>query len=78
MDVRQRAKVFTLADKVVGNLGAQYIATLNPDFISGMSDEFTNDEYQRLIVNNTVLELRADAPSGKLLGIQVDMHYESK
>ena len=78
MDVRQRAKVFTLADKVVGNLGAQYIATLNPDFISGMSDEFTNDEYQRLIVNNTVLELRDDAPSGKLLGIQVDMHYESK
>ena len=78
MDVRQRAQVFTLADRVVGNLGAQYIATLNPDFISGMSDEFTSDEYQRLIVDNTVLELRDDSPSGKLLGIQVDMHYESK
>jgi len=78
MDVRQRARVFTLADRVVGNLGAQYIATLNPDFISGMSEEFTSDEYQRLIVDNTVLELRDDSPSGKLLGIQVDMHYESK
>lgn len=78
MDVRQRAQVFTLADKVVGNLGAQYIATLNPDFISGMSEEFTSDEYQRLIVDNTVLELRDDSPSGKLLGIQVDMNYESK
>ena len=78
MDVRQRAKVFTLADRVVGNLGAQYIATLNPDFISGMSEEFTSDEYQRLIVDNTVLELRDDSPAGKLLGIQVDMHYESK
>jgi len=59
-------------------LGAQYIATLNPDFISGMSEEFTSDEYQRLIVDNTVLELRDDSPTGKLLGIQVDMHYESK
>ena len=78
MDVRQRAKVFTLADRIVGNLGAQYIATLNPDFISGMSEEFTSDEYQRLIVDNTVLELRDDSPAGKLLGIQVDMHYESK
>ena len=78
MDVRQRAKVFTLADKVVGGLGAQYIATLNPDFISGMSEEFTNVEFQRLIVNNTVLKLRDDSPAGKLLGIQVDMHYESK
>jgi len=78
MDVRQRAQVFTLADKVVGNLGAQYIATLNPDFISGMAEEFTSDEYQRLIVDNTVLELRDDSPAGKLLGIQVDMNYESK
>jgi hypothetical protein len=59
-------------------LGAQYIATLNPDFISGMSEEFTSGEYQRLIVDNTVLSLRDDSPSEKLLGIQVDMHYESK
>jgi uncharacterized protein YydD (DUF2326 family) len=78
MDVRQRAKVFTLADRVVGNLGAQYIATLNPDFISGMSAEFTQEEFERLIVGNTVLELRDDSPAGKLLGIQVDMHYDEK
>jgi uncharacterized protein YydD (DUF2326 family) len=78
MDVRQRAQLFALADRVVGNLGAQYIATLNPDFISGMSEEFTKDEYNRLILDNTVLELRDDSPAGKLLGIQVDMHYESK
>jgi len=43
-----------------------------------MSEEFTSDEYQRLIVDNTVLSLRDDSPSEKLLGIQVDMHYESK
>lgn len=78
MDVRQRAKAFSLADRVVNELGAQYIATLNPDFISGMSDEFTEDEFERLIAKNIVLELRDDSPAGKLLGIQVDMHYEDR
>lgn len=78
MDVRQRAKAFSLADRVVNELGAQYIATLNPDFISGMSDEFTEDEFERLIAKNIVLELRDDSPEGKLLGIQVDMHYEDR
>jgi uncharacterized protein YydD (DUF2326 family) len=78
MDVRKRAKVFELADKVVSSLGGQYIATLNPDFISGMSEEFTSEEFKRLISDNIVLELRDDSDAGKLLGIQVDMHYESK
>lgn len=78
MDVRQRAKAFSLADRVVNELGAQYIATLNPDFISGMSDEFTKDEFERLIAKNIVLELRDDSPAGKLLGIQIDMHYEDR
>lgn len=78
MDVRQRAKAFSLADRVVNELGAQYIATLNPDFISGMADEFTKDEFERLIAKNIVLELRDDSPTGKLLGIQVDMKYEDR
>lgn len=78
MDVRQRAKAFSLADRVVNELGAQYIATLNPDFITGMYDEFTEDEFERLIAKNIVLELRDDSPVGKLLGIQVDMHYEDR
>jgi uncharacterized protein YydD (DUF2326 family) len=78
MDVRKRAKVFDLADRVVSSFGGQYIATLNPDFISGMSEEFTSDEFKRLITDNIVLELRDDSDAGKLLGIQVDMHYESK
>lgn len=76
MDVRQRAMLFNLADEVTTAIGCQYIATLNPDFMSGMEDEFAAGEYKRIISDNVVLELKDDSPSGKLLGIQVDMHYE--
>ncbi|MFL9951971.1 DUF2326 domain-containing protein [Paraburkholderia nemoris] len=78
MDVRQRAKLFALADKVTRSLGAQYIATLNPDFITGMESQFSGDEFENLIKQNVVLELKDDSPKSKLLGIQVDLHYESK
>ena len=76
MDVRQRAMLFRLADEVTTQRGFQYIATLNPDSISGMQSEFTGDEFERIVTKNVVLELKDDSPAGKLLGVQVDMHYE--
>lgn len=78
MDVRQRAMLFRIANEVAGRRGFQYVATLNPDFISGMENEFEKEEFERIISGNIVLELRDDSPAGKLLGIQVDMHYEGK
>jgi uncharacterized protein YydD (DUF2326 family) len=78
MDVRQRAKLFALADKVTRGMQMQYIATLNPDFISGMESQFSQEEFARLIQSNIVLELKDDSASSKLLGIQVDLHLESK
>jgi len=76
MDVRQRAMLFRLAHEVTTDLGLQYIATLNPDFISGMEQEFEEEELKRIITDNIVLQLKDDSASGKLLGIQVDMHYD--
>jgi uncharacterized protein YydD (DUF2326 family) len=76
MDVRQRARAFQLADAESRSRGFQYIATLNPDFVSGMQQEFSSDEFSKTISQNVVLELKDDSPSGKLLGIQVDMQYE--
>lgn len=76
MDVRQRAMLFKLADETTNALGCQYIATLNPDFISGMEDEFTEEDFKRIIADNIVLTLKDDSPAGKLLGIKVDMRYE--
>lgn len=76
MDVRQRAMLFKVADETTNALGCQYIATLNPDFISGMEDEFTEEDFKRVIADNVVLTLKDDSPAGKLLGIKVDMRYE--
>ena len=76
MDVRQRAELFRIASETAQKNDLQYIATLNPDQISGMEGEFTSEEYRMLIANNVVLELKDDSPQSKLLGIQVDMHYD--
>jgi uncharacterized protein YydD (DUF2326 family) len=78
MDVRQRAMLFRIAHEVANRHGFQYIATLNPDFISGMASEFEEDEFERIVPRNVVLELKDDSPAGKLLGVQVDMHYEGR
>lgn len=78
MDVRQRAMLFRIAHECADRLGIQYIATLNPDFISGMETEFSDKELQSIIKDNIVLELKDDSYAGKLLGIQVDMHYDRK
>ncbi|MDO9386387.1 MAG: DUF2326 domain-containing protein [Thiobacillus sp.] len=76
MDVRQRATLFRTAHEISNKLGYQYIATLNPDSISGMDDELDADEMKAIIDSNIVLELKDDSPAGKLLGIQVDMQYD--
>lgn len=78
MDVRQRAMLFRIAHEVTAQRGFQYIATLNPDFISGMESEFAGDEFERIVTRNVVLELKDDSSAGKLLGVQVDMHYEGR
>lgn len=76
MDIRQRAELFRIASETTLRNDLQYIATLNPDQISGMEEEFTPEEYESLIQKNIVLELKDDSPQSKLLGIQVDMHYD--
>jgi hypothetical protein len=43
-----------------------------------MESELEREEFERIIFGNVVLELRDDSPAGKLLGIQVDMHYEGR
>lgn len=78
MDVRQRAALFRLASELAGERQLQYIATLNPDEVSGMAGEFDSEEFKSLIQKNIVLELTDDSPAGKLLGIQIDLRYEPR
>lgn len=78
MDVRQRAVLFRIVNEVASRLRIQYIATLNPDMITGMESELSRQELKSLIKDNIVLELQDDSAEGKLLGIQVNMHYDKQ
>jgi hypothetical protein len=40
--------------------------------------EYSAEEMQSLIKANIVLELKDDSDAGKLLEIQLDMHYDRK
>jgi uncharacterized protein YydD (DUF2326 family) len=78
MDPHQRLALFKLADEVCKEFGFQYIASVNYDVIESVQAQ-AGDEFGELFAEPVILEL-TDAPNGtgKLLGIQVDMRYESK
>lgn len=77
MDRFQRLSLFRLADRLCTENGYQYIATANEDVIDSVVD-IAGKDFQRLFQDSVVLELD-DSPggTGKLLGIQIDIHYDS-
>lgn len=74
IDPRQRAVLFSIAQSESTILDAQYIATVNQDQLETIRSELTESEFQSLL-NCEVLRINDDGPQSKLLGIQVDMHY---
>ena len=78
MDRFQRLSLFRLADRLCAENDLQYIATANEDVVDSVADIAGND-FSRLFEDPVVLELD-DSPSGtgKLLGVQIDMHYDSE
>ena len=77
-DIRQRAKMFQIAYEASYECDFQYIATVNPDTIDSVKNEFFSKAEQVVIFEDTVIEELNDLPdnSGKLLGIQVDLQYD--
>lgn len=75
IDKRQRATAFKVVDDETSAHGLQYIATLNQDQIDSMKDEFSAEQFKKLF-GEPILRLTDESPSGRLLGIQVDMSYE--
>ena len=75
MDPRQRAELFRIAYDCTQK-DTQYIASLNESQMLSIKNELSDEEYERIITDNIVLELTDESPAGKLLGIQVDMQYE--
>ncbi|WP_460383374.1 DUF2326 domain-containing protein [Pseudomonas amygdali] len=75
IDPRQRAVLFQVAMQLSKQYGFQYIATVNEDQIDTILPELSEQQKQELS-ESIVLKLSDDGPEGKLLGLQVDMHYQ--
>jgi uncharacterized protein YydD (DUF2326 family) len=73
---RQRSELFRIAHEHAAKAGFQYIATINQEHLEAMQQWFGED-YKAIITDNIVLELTDDSTAGKLLGIEVDLDYES-
>jgi len=75
-DPRQRAEIFRLAADISAECDFQYIATVNQDQIEAVRTILGEADFDRIIIKNTVLELKDDSPEDKLLGIEVDISYD--
>ncbi|MBJ7580673.1 DUF2326 domain-containing protein [Aeromonas veronii] len=77
IDPRQRAILLQRANELTKASNKQYIATMNEDQLTSLKDVLTHKEYED-ILNTVRLELKDDAPTSKLLGVQIDMQYEKE
>jgi len=59
------------------NSDKQYIATVNQNQIDEIKKYMTDEEYDNIIAQNTVLTLTDESDSEKLLGIKVDLPEDS-
>lgn len=75
IDPRQRAVLFQTANILSLQGGLQYIATVNQDQLDALQTELSPTEFDQLL-GRAVLRLEDDGPESKLLGVQVDMHYQ--
>ena len=77
-DPRQREMLFRILNEVCASNDIQYICSINEDAMVSVKSFMTEEEYDSIICDNIILELKDDAPESKLLGIQVDIDLEDK
>ncbi len=76
IDERQKTELFRIVYKSFNESNYQYIASVNQNQLEEIKKYLTEEEFDRIINNNTVLTLTDDNDSEKLLGIKVDLRYE--
>ncbi|MBO5069418.1 MAG: DUF2326 domain-containing protein [Roseburia sp.] len=74
----QRETLFRLVYKTCKQEDFQYICSINEDALLSFQSLMSEEEFEEIISENIILELNDDAPSSKLLGIQVDIDLEDK
>jgi len=73
VDERQKSLMFKTIQKYFVNSDKQYIATINQNQLNEIKPLLTENEYDSIIINNTILTLTDEDDSEKLLGIKVDI-----
>ncbi|NJO88049.1 MAG: DUF2326 domain-containing protein [Chloroflexia bacterium] len=77
IDPRQKYELILILKELIEGSGKQYIITANYNQLEEIKPLFkSDDDYNRFVKENTILELKDSNASDKLLGIQVDMDYE--
>lgn len=78
IDPRQCLELFRIADQATQTAETQYIATISEANLTAMREKMEKpEEFKSLFAENIVLELTDDSDQGKLLGITVDLDYDS-
>lgn len=78
MDPRQREVVFRILKDICETHDIQYICSINEDAMLSVKTLMSENDYNSIISDNIILELKDDAPESKLLGVQVDIDLEDK
>lgn len=76
IDERQKAELFKIAHEMFNDTGYQYIATVNQNQLEEIKKHMSDEEFMRLVTDNTVLTLTDGSDNDKLLGMKVDINYE--
>ncbi|MBN1252043.1 MAG: DUF2326 domain-containing protein [Bacteroidales bacterium] len=76
IDPRQKHELFIILNEYIKKNNKQYIITANFNQLEELKQYFTPSEYDNIIKDNIILELKDNSHEGKLLGIQVDIDYD--
>jgi len=76
IDEVQKAEMFKIIHELFNNTNQQYIASINENQLNEMKNILSDDEFNKIFIDNTVLELTDEDDSKKLLGIKVDINYD--
>jgi uncharacterized protein YydD (DUF2326 family) len=77
MDTRQVKTMFEVANNECNLHDFQYIISLNQNVIDSLKLEMSEEMHKQLVLDNIKLTLSDKSPEEKLLGIQIDLDYDS-
>ncbi|MEQ9264073.1 MAG: DUF2326 domain-containing protein [Balneolaceae bacterium] len=75
IDPIQRSIIFKEISKNLDKTNKQYIISANEDQLNSIKEFFNPDEYESIIEDNVILELKDDSVDSKLLGVNVEVDY---